>query len=274
MMEKVKIVICIALSLVLLLSACGAKEKETPAETDNSVIVQGTPAAAQENSTDEDQEEALVLSSFAQDLLFPPADHPPLGETYIYDGGYGSGMTEYGIARMEAVDQDYYLFWDYMKKHPDSPLQDHLAGMFNGDEDICWALIFQLDEPENQALLDELAAIGMQSDYRIEKGVGTKAYLEKCLPEIVEKLNALSDKVKSGSATDEEKELIERYDPRNPEVAWEFGRIYVEVDIKTPWYSLGEGWSEADMQGDIEHCRELFYKLIGYEDVIGFGYGV
>ena len=270
-MEKVKIIICIALSLALLLSACGAKEKETPAETDNSVIVQGTPAAAQENSTDEEQEESLVLSSFAQDLLFPPADHPPLGDS---DGHGTSWMTEYGIARMEAVDQDYYLFWDYMKKHPDSLLQDHLAGMFHGDEDICWALIFQLDEPENQALLDELAAIGLQSDYRIEKGVGTKAYLEKCLPEIVEKLNALSDKVKSGSATDEEKELIQRYNPRNPEIAWEFGQIYVEVDIKTPWYSLGEGWSEADMQGDIEHCRELFYKLIGYEDVMGFSYGV
>ncbi len=255
-MKKAKSLICILLFLVLLVSACGKAETST-------AVMENPPAAQPAKST--------APSFSEQDILFLPEDHPPLGETL---SGGGEGMTAYGIARSEAVHKDYDAFHDHLEKYPDSPLQNHFAGMYNGDESIGWALVILLDEPENKALLEEITAIGMKTDYRIEKGAGTKAYLEKCLPEVIEKLDALDEKVKSGTPTDEEKELIRRYNPRSAMIMRDMGKIWVEVNIKTPWYSVGENWTEDDMYRDLDHCKELFFKLIGYEDVMGFVYGV
>ena len=121
---------------------------------------------------------------------------------------------------------------------------------------------------------DEIAGIGLKTDYQVRKNVGTKAYLEACLPEISRKLNEVRDRVKNGTASDEEKELINRYRPGQPAMDMNYGRICIEVVIKTPWYSIGENWGEDDMYRDLDRCKELFYKLIGYEDIMAFGYGV
>ena len=250
--------------LMLLLSACGAKEKETPAA---STVGQETAQPAQAA-----QQKKTTSPTFSeQDVLFPSEGHPALVER---DGG-SEWMTAFGEARSDAVFQDYMTLQAYLESHQKSPLAVHFAGVRTGDINIDWALVILLDEPENKALLDEIAAIGLRTDYRIEKGTGTKAYLDACLPEIRDKLNALRDKVKAGTASDEEKELIQHYKIGQPAVSYDMGRICINVVIKTPWYSIGENWGEADMYRDLEHCKDLFRKLIGdYDDIMTFGFPV
>ena len=247
------------LILTLLLSACGAKEKETPAEQQPAGTM---PAFAGRNETDE---------SFSPEEVYKPGpDHPPYAAT---DGHGGEWGTAFGNARSRALWDDHELFDSYLKEHPESPLNAHYAGAYTGDVND-FVFVIMLDEPDNKALLDEIAGIGLKTDYRVRKNVGTKAYLEACLPEISRKLNEVRDRVKNGTASDEEKELINRYKPGQPAIDLNYGRICIEVVIKTPWYSIGENWGEADMYRDLDHCKELFYKFIGYEDVMAFGFGV
>ena len=244
---------------LLLFCACGAKEKEKEA---NQPPPGTMPASAGRNETDE---------SFAPEEVYKPGpDHPP----YVATDGRGSEWsTAFGNARLQALWDDQELFESYLKEHQESPLREHYAGAYTGDAND-FVFVIMLDEPENKALLDEIAGIGLKTDYQVRKNVGTKAYLEACLPEISRKLNEVRDRVKNGTASDEEKELINRYRPGQPAVDISYGRIWIEVVIKTPWYSIGENWSEADMYRDLDRCKELFYKLIGYEDIIAFGYGV
>ena len=260
-----KRIFAVFLILMLLLSACGAKEKETPA----AVQPAGTAdpgaainAAAAKNAADE---------SFSPEEVYKPGpDHPPYSAT---DGLGGEWSTAFGNARSRALWGDHELFDSYLKEHPESPLNAHYAGAYTGDVND-FVFVIMLDEPDNKALLDEIAGIGLKTDYRVRKNVGTKAYLEACLPEIGRKLNEVRDRVKNGTASKEEKELINRYKPGQPAIDMDRGRICIEVVIKTPWYSIGENWGEADMYRDLDHCKELFYKFIGYEDIMAFGYGV
>ena len=191
----------VLLILMLLLSACGAKEKENakakaaeqppaasaPAEAKN--------AAAAKNAAEE---------SFSPEEVYKPGpDHPPYSAT---DGG-SEWATAFGMARSRALWDDHELFDSYLKEHPESPLNAHYAGAYTGDAND-FVFVIMLDEPENKALLDEIAGIGLKTDYQVRKNVGTKAYLEACLPEINRKLNEVRDRVKSGTASKEEKELI------------------------------------------------------------------
>lgn len=244
---------------LLLLPSCGAKEKEKAAEQQPSETM---PAFAGRNETDE---------SFAPEEVYKPGpDHPPYSAT---DGRGSEWSTAFGNARSQALWDDHELFDSYLKEHPESPLNTHYAGAYTGDVND-FVFVIMLDEPENKALLDEIAGIGLKTDYQVRKNVGTKAYLEACLPEISRKLNEVRDRVKNGTASDEEKELINRYKPGQPAMDMNYGRICIEVVIKTPWYSIGENWGEDDMYRDLDHCKELFYKFIGYEDVMTFGFGV
>ena len=220
------------------------------------------PAFAGRNETDE---------SFAPEEVYKPGpDHPPYSAT---DGRGSEWSTAFGNARSQALWDDRVLFDSYLKEHPESPLNAHYAGAYTGDAND-FVFVIMLDEPENKALLDEIAGIGLKTDYQVRKNVGTKAYLEACLPEISRKLNEVRARVKSGTASDEEKELINRYKPGQPAIDLDYGRICIEVVIKTPWYSIGENWGEADMYRDLDRCKELFYKFIGYEDIMTFGFGV
>ena len=257
-----KQILAVLIILMLLLSACGAKEKETPAAA--STVIQDNVQPAQLKNTS-----SQTFSE--QDVLFPSEGHPP----FVESNGGSEWMTAFGDARSDAVWKDREALQAYLDSHQDSPLAEHFAGMYTADITLDWALVILLDEPEDKALLEEIAAIGMRTDYRIEKGTGTKAYLDACLPEIRDKLNALRDKVKAGTASSEEKELIEHYKIGQPSVSYDMGRICINVVIKTPWYSVGENWGETDMYRDLEHCKDLFRKLVGdYDDVMTFGFPV
>ena len=253
---------------LLLLSACGAKEAENKkAKAAEQQPAASAPAeaakiaAAAKNAAEE---------SFSPEEVYKPGpDHPPYSAT---DGG-SEWATAFGMARSRALWDDHELFDSYLKEHPESPLNAHYAGAYTGDAND-FVFVIMLDEPENKALLDEIAGIGLKTDYQVRKNVGTKAYLEACLPEISRKLDEVRDRVKSGTASEEEKELINRYKPGQPAIDMDYGRICIEVVIKTPWYSIGENWGEADMYRDLDRCKELFYKFIGYEDVMTFGFGV
>ena len=260
-----KRIFAVFLILMLLLSACGAKEKEKAAEQQPAGTADpgaAINAAAAKNAADE---------SFSPEEVYRPGpDHPPYSAT---DGLGGEWSTAFGNARSRALWDDHELFDSYLKEHPESPLNAHYAGAYTGDVNE-FVFVIMLDEPDNKALLDEIAGIGLKTDYQVRKNVGTKAYLEACLPEIGRKLNEVRDRVKNGTASKEEKELINRYKPGQPAIDMDRGRICIEVTIKTPWYSIGENWGEADMYRDLDRCKELFYKFIGYEDVMAFGYGV
>lgn len=264
-MKTARTMIVVLLAFILgMLSACGAKKKETPAAGTSPVPGETVPAAELKGKTSPTYSE--------QDVLFPSEGHPPYAETHALGG---ESMTDFGMARSKAVLQDQEALLAYLESHQDSPLAVHFAGTYTGDINLDWALVIRLDEPENKALLDEIAGIGLKTDYRIMKGAGTQAYLEASFSDIREKLDALCEKVKNGTASNEEKELISHYRIGQPSLAKEMGQICVEVVIKTPWYSVGENWTEADMFRDLEHCKELFYKLIGrYDDVVAFGYPV
>ena len=252
----------VLLILTLLLSACGAKEKPAVQPAGTADPGAAINAAAAKNAADE---------SFSPEEVYKPGpDHPPYSAT---DGLGGEWLTAFGNARSRALWDDHELFDSYLKEHPDSPLQAHYAGAYTGDVND-FVFVIMLDDPEDKACLDEITGIGLKTDYQVRKNVGTKAYLEACLPEISRKLNEVRDRVKSGTASDEEKELINRYRPGQPAIDPNYGRICIEVVIKTPWYSIGENWGMADMYRDLDRCKELFYKFIGYEDIMTFGYGV
>ena len=257
-----KRIFAIVLILTLLLSACGAKEKPAVQPAGTADPGAAINAAAAKKAADE---------SFSPEEVYKPGpDHPPYSAT---DGLGSEWLTAFGNARSRALWDDHELFDSYLKEHPDSPLQAHYAGAYTGDVND-FVFVIMLDDPEDEACLDEITGIGLKTDYQVRKNVGTKAYLEACLPEISRKLNEVRDRVKSGTASDEEKELINRYRPGQPAIEPNYGRICIEVVIKTPWYSIGENWGEDDMYRDLDRCKELFYKFIGYEDVMAFGFGV
>ena len=260
--------VIVLIMCLLLLCACGAKEKEREQEKEQEKAEtaeqqpEAAPASAWRSETEE---------SFSPEEVYKPGPDHPL---YVATDGCGSEwLTAFGIARSKALYEDCERFESYLNEHPESPLQAHYAGAYTGDAND-FVFVIMLDDPEDKACLDEIAGIGLKTDYQVRKNVGTKAYLEACLPEINRKLNEVRDRVKNGTASDEEKELINRYKPGQPAIDTNYGRIWVEVVIKTPWYSIGEDWSEEDMYRDLDHCKELFYKFIGYEDIMTFGFGV
>ena len=233
--------------LLLLLSACG----QAPKTTENK-----TPADTAGNA------ETVA------------ATEKPLGLAYLSE-------SEQEVARR--VGEDWNVVVEYVTQGRSSErFRQCFAGMAESegllDPEVQGEgsryLIIYLSDPEDQECLAELASLGLAPGYHVEKGIGTQDYLVQVKKEVTEKLNALQDKVKKGMAGSEERELINRYKPRNPSVEWAFGRVMIEVVIKTPWYSIGENWSEEDMYKDLEHCRDLFRKLIGDYDVVSFCYGV
>ena len=234
--------------LLLLLSACGqapkTTENKTPADTAGS-----TEAVA--------------------------ATEKPLGLAYLSE-------SEQEVARR--VGEDWNVVVEYVTQGRSSErFRQCFAGMAESegllDPEVQGEgsryLIIYLSDPEDRECLAELAALGLAPGYHVEKGIGTQNYLVQVQKEIEKKLAAVEERVGAGTANDEEKELITRDHPRSVNAAWTFGRVMIEVDIKTPWYiNEGETWTEADMYGDLEHCEDLFRKLIGDYEVLGFEYGV
>ena len=243
-----RIMISVLSILLLFLSACGS----SPAAT-------GTvPPADTAGSTEA-----------------APATQKPLGLAYL---------SESEQAAAKQVGEDWNIIAEYVTQGRSSErFRQCFAGMAESegllDPEVQGEgsryLIIYLSDPEDQECLAELASLGLAPGYHVEKGIGTQNYLVQVKKEITEKLNALRDKVGNGTASDEEKELITRYKPADPSVGWTFGRVMIEVVIRTPWYIVeGEKWTEDDMYRDLEHCKDLFRKLIGDYEVVSFGFGV
>ena len=228
-------------ALTLLLAACGqaGKQTEVPAGPD------GTEQAA---ATKEQKVLGLSALSESQQAVYKGA-----GSAY-------NKLVEY-VTGSESSER----------------LKECFAGMtittisdWFSDTDRELLTVY-LSDPEDPECLAELASLGLGTKYKVEKGVGTRAYLVQCAGEIREKLAALKAKE---TLTEEEKTLIERYNPRSIREYWSMGQVWIEVTIKTPWYSIGEGWTEEDMYKDLERCKELFRELIGDYEVVCFTYGV
>ena len=137
-------------------------------------------------------------------------------------------------------------------------------------------LIIYLSDPEDPECLAEIASLGLAPGYHIEKGLGTQNYLAQVKKEIAEKLTDIRARVKDGSASDEEKELIGVYQVGDPSLNWPAGMVMINVVIKTPWV-LVDGKplvTEEGMRQDFEHCVDLFRKLVGDYEVLCFGYPV
>ena len=235
--------------LLLILSACG----KAPAATGTGTVLPAdTAGSAEAVPTTEKKIGLAYLSESEQEVARRVGDDWNVVAEYVTQGKSGERLRECfaGMAESEGL------------------LDPEVQG--EGSR----YLIIYLSDPEDQECLAELASLGLAPGYHVEKGIGTQDYLVQVKKEVTEKLNALQDKVKKGMAGSEERELINRYKPRNPSVDWAFGRVVIEVVIKTPWYSIGENWSEEDMYKDLEHCRDLFRKLIGDYDVVSFCYGV
>ena len=228
-------------ALTLLLAACGqaGKQTEAPAGPDGTEQTAGTK-----------EQKVLGLSALSESQQ----------AVYMDAGNAYNTLVQYvtGSASSER-------------------LKECFAGMrlttiteWIGDTDSELLTIF-LSDPENPECLAELASLGLGTKYKVEKGLGTRAYLVQCAGEIREKLAALKAKE---TLTEEEKTLIERYQPRNIHESWSMGQVWIEVTIKTPWFSYGEGWTEEDMYKDLERCQELFKELIGDYEVVCFTYAV
>lgn len=256
-----KRIFAVFLILTILLAACGKTETSTAA-VENTPL---NPAAAQDPAAAQ-LAETPAPSFSGQDVLFPPADHPPLGETV---SGGGERMTAYGIARMEAVHKDYYAFWDYYDKNPDSALRTHCAGAFSGGLDVDWALVIRLDDPENKECLEEIAEIGLKTDYRIGQGVGTEARLTVVKAEIDAKLEALRAAKADGSISKDAASLLGTYQPE----VWVFrdeGIISVILSCKSIYY----GSTGAEQTADRAKAIALFEEYVGKYDVVRYGYPV
>ena len=241
-----KRIFAVFLILLLFLAACG--KKTAPAET----------AAGGETR----------MPGAQMDI---DAETKPLGLAYLSESVQAVIMT---------AGDDYNTVWHYVSQGRSS---DHFRECFAGMEETDMrdvdsgskALTVFFTDPEDRACLDELAALGLATDYEVKKGIGTQNYLAQCKKEIQEKLGAVQQRVKDGSASDEEKELITVYRPADPVICWNFGKLSIEVQIRTPWYIVeGETWTEKDMMQDFEHCVELFGRVIGEYEVLMFGFGV
>ena len=242
-----KRIFAVFLILLLFLSACG--KKTAPAETaaGGETRMPGASAANAGNET------------------------KPPGLAYL---------SESVQAFIMAAGDDYNTIWEYVIQGRSS---DHFRECFAGMEqpdmrDVdngSKALTVFFIDPEDKACLDELAALGLATDYEVKKGIGTQNYLAQCKKEIQEKLGAVQQRVKDGSASDEEKELITVYRPADPVICWNFGKLSIDVQIRTPWYIVeGETWTEKDMMQDFERCVELFGRVIGEYEVLMFGFPV
>ena len=227
-------------ALTLLLAACGqaGKQTEAPAGPDGTEQTAGTK-----------EQKVLGLSALSESQ-----------QAVYMDAGNA-----------------YNTLVQYVAGPASERLKECFAGMtltaisdWFSDTDSELLTIF-LSDPEDPECLAELASLGLGTKYKVEKGLGTRAYLVQCAGEIREKLAALKAKE---TLTEEEKTLIERYQPRNIQESWSMGQVWIEVTIKTPWYSMGEGWTEEDMYKDLERCQELFKELIGDYEVVCFTYGV
>ena len=241
-----KRIFAVFMILTILLSGCG--KKTAPEETDAGGETR-MPGA--QRDTD--------------------AETKPLGLAYLSESMQAVIMT---------AGDDYNTVWNYVSQGRSS---DHFCECFAGMEqpdmrDVdngSKALIIYFTDPEDKACLDELAALGLATDYEVKKGIGTQNYLAQCKKEIMEKLGAVQQKVKDGTATDEEKELITVYRPADPVLCWSQGKLSIDVQIRTPWYIVeGETWTEKAMMQDFEHCVELFGRVIGEYEVLMFGFPV
>ena len=226
-------------ALTLLLSACGPAGNKTE-------VPSGLPETGQAAATREQKVLGLADLSESQQAVFLDAT------------------------------SDYITLVEYVSQGPSS---ERLKRCFAGAKtreisewitDSSELLIIYLSDPEDAECLKELASLGLGTEYKVEKGIGTREYLIRCEKEIKEKLAALEAKK---SLSDGEKTLIKRYMPRNVNMDWSMGRIWIEVTIKSPWYSYGENWTTEDMYKDLDRCRQLFRELIGDYEVVSFVYG-
>lgn len=231
-------------ALTLLLSACGPAGNKTE-------VPSGLPETGQAAATRE--QKVLVLADLSE-----------------------SQQAAVMAAVMDAG-KAYNKLVEYVIQGPSS---ERLKRCFAGAKtreisewitDSSELLIIYLSDPEDAECLKELASLGLGTEYKVEKGIGTREYLIRCEKEIKEKLAALEAKK---SFSDGEKTLIKRYMPRNVNMDWSMGRIWIEVTIKSPWYSYGENWTTEDMYKDLDRCRQLFRELIGDYEVVSFVYGV
>ena len=245
-----KRIFAVFLILTLFLSACGAKNEQTASPAGADV---GGETRAPGASVDAD------------------AETKPLGLAYL---------SESVQAVVKTAGDDYNKVWSYLSQGRESDrFCENFAGMQLTDmrdvDNGSKALTIFFTDPEDKACLDELAALGLETDYKVEKGIGTQNYLAQCQKEIMERLGAVQKKVENGTATDEEKELITVYRPADPVLCWSQGKLSIDVQIRTPWYIVeGETWTEKDMMQDFEHCVELFGRVIGEYEVLMFGFGV
>ncbi|MBO4873116.1 MAG: hypothetical protein J5496_06845 [Lachnospiraceae bacterium] len=228
-------------ALTLLLAACGqaGKQTEVPAGPDGTEQAAGTK-----------EQKVLGLSALSESQQ----------AVYMDAGNAYNTLVQYvtGPASSERLKECF------------AGMRQTTITEWISDTDSELLTIY-LSDPEDPECLAELASLGLGTKYKVEKGVGTRMYLGQCAEEIKEKLAALKAKE---TLTEEEKTLIQRYNPRNIQVYWSMGQVWIEVSIKTPWYSTGENWSEADMYQDLERCKELFRELIDDNEVVCFTYGV
>lgn len=227
--------------LLLILSACGQAPKETPGQTE------AVPSSTEKKIG------LAYLSESEQSVAKQIANDENTVVNYVIQGRSSERLRECfaGAALPEG-------FLD-----PETP-----------DEDRC--LIIYLSDPEDPECLEEIASLGLMPGYHVAKGLGTQDYLVQVKREIEEKLAVLRAKVKDGTASDEEKELIETYRPGDPTLNWASGMVVVDVRIKTPW-ELVDGKplvTEEGMQQDFEHCVDLFFRLVGEYEVLCFSYPV
>ena len=240
---KKYILLLMTLLIALLLSACQSK-----------------PATQNDPSSDPNQ----IQTTGQTEAKTYPAEW---WETDQYGGQY---MTPEGIKKASEQYEKYVEISEkmeaYLSAHPDGKLYAHFSGIWlvNSWDDV----VIRLDDIEDPELLRELEAVGIQSDYQLEKWPGSREAGEAAEKQMKEALAALKAKA---DPNEEEKLLLEKYRPEIGSYDVFSGVIPVELIIDTPWYQQVSG---EEMENDLQRAIALFEKYIGKYEFVMYGYPV
>lgn len=191
-------------------------------------------------------------------------------EWWETDAFGGEHMTPEGEKR---ASEQYSKFVEISGKieswiaaHPDGSLAAHFSGIshFNSWDDI----IVRVDDLHNEEVLRELEEVGIESDYQLAQGSGSREAGEKAARQMKEAFAALKAKT---DPNEEEKLLLTKYRPQIGTYDMLSGIISVELHCDTPWY---QQVSSEEMEKDRQQAISLFEKYIGKYDFIAFGFPV
>ncbi len=259
-----KLFIPFLITTLLLLSACGAKGKETPGTQPEAVPAGTQPETVPAGMRSETKPAGTQDSSLADIYVLAP-DHPALGTTDAYGG---EGMTDWAMARSKALFEDYDAFWKYVDQYPESALKAHCAGAYTGDIND-FRFIILLEDPEDKTCLDEIGDIGLKTDYQIRRGFGTEARIKEAKAEIDAKLEALKAGLKDGSTDGDAAYLLAHYHPE-VELFRDRGKVSVILYCASIFYGATGEEEAADRAKGIA----LFEKYVGKYDVVLYGYPI